>query len=406
MAKSTTPLIRLNMWHILILAFALRSLWALWLPIDPVSDSAMYDVLAQRIADGHGYSWPDGAPAVYWAVGTPALYGGIYYLFGHSYAAVAIVNVVMGTMLIAAIYQFTCNRFGLLVARLAALLAAVWPSWIALTTIISSELPSNLLLAAGIACSSSRLGPFWLRVASSSLLLVGAAYIRPTTLPLVLAVPVLEAVIARKWRAALAATVISLAVAAVTLSPWAIRNQQIFGTPVLISANLGANLWMGNNPRSNGGYMPLPEGLPRNEVIRDRLLKQQALDYIWHNPLRYVSLCLNRIRLSFDRETIAVAWNAPALPDAVQAPLKIIMSGYWLIVLCLAIVGAVHYLWREPFRLLDPLIISSGLLASTSLLVVGMDRYHFGLMPFIASFAAYCLSSCAQRWHAARSVTT
>src|SRR5690349_21821873 len=93
-----SPLLRLR--FILLLALVLRVAWMLLVPISPVSDSVVYDMFAQRIASGQGYTWPDGAPTVYWPVGASALYALIYSVAGHSFTAVAIVNVALGVLLV------------------------------------------------------------------------------------------------------------------------------------------------------------------------------------------------------------------------------------------------------------------------------------------------------------------
>ncbi len=384
-------LLSVKLRHILLLGFLLRVAWALAVPIVPISDSTVYDILAQRIAAGDGYSWPDGRPTVYWAVGASALYAVVYALFTHSFIAVSIVNIVMGTLLVLAVYKLALTRFDEGVARLAALLAAVWPAWIALTSVLSSELPSNLFLAAGMTVIMSRRYSWLLRIALGSLLLIAAAYIRPTTLPLIVAVPVLDALVSRRWKMALASGVLALAIAAVAFAPWAARNQAYFGKPVLVSANFGIVFWMGNNPASKGDYMLLPKDMPDGEVARDELLKQRAIEFIKDNPQRYFVLCLKRVKLSYLRESIAVAWNEKGLPDAIEMPLKLVLAGYWLMVLGLSLVGFALFIRREPIRIIDPMTAAIGLLGSISILVIGSDRYHFGLMPFVAIFAAYAL---------------
>lgn len=381
----------LKLRHILLLAFLLRAAWAVAVPIVPISDSTVYDMLAQRIAAGEGYTWPDGSPTVYWAVGASALYALVFALFSHSFLAVAIVNVVMGTLLVAAVHALALTRFDRRVARIAALLAAIWPAWIALTTVLTSELPSNLFLAAGMAAIMSRRHGLLARVVVGSLLLVAAAYIRPTTLPLIVAVPVLDALVSRQWKAALAGGVLALAIAAACFAPWAIRNQAHFGKPVLVSANFGVVLWMGNNPAAGGGYMLLPKGVPDNEVARDDMLKQQAIAFIKDNPGRYLVLSMKRFTYSYPAESIAVAWNVDGLPDALEFPLKALMAAYWLTVFGLSLAGYVLFVKREPIRLLDPMTAAIGLLGSISVLVIGSDRYHFGLMPFVSIFAAHAL---------------
>jgi hypothetical protein len=274
---------------------------------------------------------------------------------------------------------------------MAALLAAIWPAWIALTSVFTSELPSNLFLAAGMAAIMSRPYSLLPRVTVGSLLLVVAAYIRPTTLPLIVAVPVLDALVSRQWRAALVGGVLALAIAAASFTPWALRNQAHFGKPVLVSANFGIVLWMGNNPAGGGGYMLLPKGVPDNEVERDELLQRKAIEFIKDNPGRYFVLCMKRITYSYPAESIAVAWNEKGLPDIVKLPLKLVMAVYWLSVFGLSLAGFALFVWREPIRILDPMTAAIGLLGSISILVIGSDRYHFGLMPFVSVFAAYAL---------------
>ena len=389
---------RMPLRHILLLGLLLRLGWCLAVPIIPISDAVIYDSFARQIAVGHGYFWPDGKPAVYWAVGPSALYALTYGAVGDGHAAVAAINVAMGVGLIAAIHQVALARFGQNIARMAALSWAVWPTWIIFTTILSSELPANFLLMAGIACILSGGRHYWPRLAIGCLLLCASAYMRPTALPLIVAVPVLDAMMSGRWRRALAAGIMALAIAIACFAPWVARNQAYFGQPVLVSANFGANLWMGNNPASQGGYMPLPADIPNNEAARDTLLKERALEFIVENPGRYLMLCLKRVRLSFERETIGIAWNQNGLPAAVQSPLKILASAYWLVILASAAVGVLHYLWRRPIRLFDPLIASAGLMAAVPVLVVGMDRYHLGLTPFLAIFAPIALV----RWSAMR----
>ncbi len=384
---------RLTLTHIALIAFALRLAWMLLVPIRPDSDSAVYDLLAQRIASGQGYTWPDGTPTSYWPVGTSALYAAVYALFGHNFAAAALLNVVLGVALVAAIYALARTRFDQPTSLLAALIAALWPSWIALTSILSSELPSNLLLVAGMAVIMSGRRYYATRIIAGTILLVGASFVRPISLPLIVAVPVLDALITRRWREAALGGAIAIVVAAALIAPWMIRNDRIFDKPVVISTNLGTNLWMGNNPASSGGYMDLPDDMPKNEAERDALLEQQALSYIAANPLHYLELCARRIVLSFDRESIAVVWNDRSLPDFTKTPLKIIMTGYWLGVFALSLVGAVIYIFKNPVRIFDPVIVAPALFAASAIFIVGMDRYHFGLMPFVSVFAASAVFS-------------
>lgn len=387
-----TGAFRVNLRLILLAALALRVVWALLVPIHPVSDPSIYDMLAQRIAAGQGYSWPDGAYTAYWPVGTSALYALIYVVFGRNLLLVALVNAVLGTLLVAATYALARTGFSRCVALLAAALAALWPTWIALTSILSSELPTNLFFVSGLALALSRWGAPWLRVALSTVLLVGSTYCRANMLPFILFIPLLVAIRDRSarqflWQAALAA-----GVAAMLIAPWAIRNQQRLGATAPISTNLGVNLWIGNNPQADGGFMappPLPGGtLPKGEVAQDRAYQAAAKDYIYRHPLRYAQLSARRLVIALDRETFGVGWNDKGLPGFAKGPLKVLMSAYWYVLFLAAVAGMGLFLWRRPLNIFSPFVALPVAIMATPVLVMSAERYHYGIAPFVAIFTA------------------
>jgi hypothetical protein len=195
---------------------------------------------------------------------------------------------------------------------------------------------------------------------------------------------------------------VSVAVAAALLGPWAARNQDQLGAPVLVSTNFGPNLWMGNNPASTGGYMPLPKEDFGGEVEREAALKQRALDFILARPDRYLELSAARFFQSFSRETIGVAWNERGLPPSMRAPLKVLSTAFWWAAFALSLLGVALFLLPKPIRIFDPIIICPGLFAAVAVLVVAQDRYHMPLNPFVAIFAAYGIEQFRRRKRAAK----
>jgi 4-amino-4-deoxy-L-arabinose transferase-like glycosyltransferase len=381
--------------HILILGFLLRAVWALVVDVSPMSDGFVYDQLAQRIASGHGYSWPSGEVTAYWPVGTSALYACVYLIFGHNMGVVAAVNVIMGTLLIAATYSLVRTQFERCIALLAAALVAVWPTWIAFTTIISSELPSTLAFTAALAVAFSGKGPAWLRTVISTVLIVVSTYIRANLLPFVLLVPALIALQKRSVKYLVAHGILAATITAVLIAPWALRNERAFGERVAISTNFGVNLWIGNNPQSHGGYDDPPAiGVdlePLNEVEEDKLYRKHAISFIRENPSRYLALTLSRVVQTFDRETYGVGWNQNGLAKGATMPLKAIMAGYWLAIFAAALAGLALYLWQNPARILTAFVLIPGALVAPSILVMASERFHYGLAPFVAAFAAYAV---------------
>ena len=379
---------------ILFLAFLLRLAWALIVPVEPVSDSSMYHTFAREIAAGRGYRFPNDNLTVYWPAGPAALYGLLYSIFGPSGWVVAAINIVMGTATVGLIGVLGFRTFGEKAGLLAGLLAAIWPLWIQFSTVLSSELPFVLLICGALVVYGTHRIPDAIRVIVYTALLVAAAFMRPTAIPLILILPALRFIYTRSFKQTALDLVLAIVVAGALFTPWALRNQAVFGSPVLVSANFGANLWMGNNPDSIGGYMPLPDKKFRNEVVRDEYFKDKAFSFIKDNPKQYIMLCIQRIQHSFSRETIGVAWNKLDFSPRIVTIIKAGSSGYWLLVFALAIAGAIRFVWSNPIRIFEPMILISGLFMAVAVLVVGQDRYHMPLMPFVAIFAAYFIDTC------------
>lgn len=374
-------------------ALLLRLMWYIFVGIEPVSDGDMYREFSRQIASGVGYAYPSGELTAYWAVGTAAFYGLIHFIFGFSDLPIGVVNIAIGVGIVYLSYTLALRYFDAAVAAIAAWLVALWPVLIQFTTVYASELLFLFFLLAALNAWASTKIPFVWRHVLWGALLCTATYIRPTALPLFVALPVLDLWRNRDFRSALISAVIAGATAAALFSPWVIRNQEIFGSPVLVSANFGVNLWMGNNPQSNGGYMPLPDIDFSNEVARDKYYKKEAINFIMTNPSEYAKLALRRLALTYDRETIGVAWNQPALlrvtGERAMPIIKLISTLYWWLMTSAAIIGLGWVLWRRTINIFNPLVVLPGFFFVVPLLTVGQDRYHMAMNPFIAIFAAF-----------------
>lgn len=378
---------------VLLVALLLRSAWALAVPIVPMSDGVLYDGFARSIASGRGYAYPDGGPlTAYWPVGAPALYAALYRVFGLSYAVVAAFNVGLGVAIVALARAIALRHFGARVALVTAWLLALWPLLIQFTTVFASELPFLALVLAAIWVWGTERGPLAARAGSWGALVAAATYVRPTAWPLLVLLPALGFLARRDLGRALLEALVAVLVAAALFAPWVQRNQALFGRFVLVATNGGPNLWMGNNPRSNGGYMPLPDTVYANEVERDRRLGAEAVAFIRERPLDYLRLSLQRVVITYSRESIGVVWNERGLTErygtAVLLPLKALSALYWWALLALATAGAVRAWRRGTIGWFHPIWVLSLFFFLIPVLTVGQDRYHVPLDPFLAMFAA------------------
>jgi 4-amino-4-deoxy-L-arabinose transferase-like glycosyltransferase len=381
---------------VFVLAVFLRMVWAFVVPVEPVSDSVLYHAFASSIASDRGYAFPDGNLTVYWPVGASAAYALLYKLFGQSFLPVVIFNGVIGIAIVWLTYQLASRFLGIKVAMIAALLMACWPVLIQYTTILASELIFMFLVLFALYVWSCRSMPFLWRTLVWIALICLACYVRPIAMPLLFILPVLEWLQKRDFYRLLKTFLLAALLSAVIFSPWVYRNYQHFDAFVLVAANSGANLWMGNNPESDGSYMPLPELEFSDEVERDLYFKEQAVAYIKAEPLAYIKRAANRTWTTFKGESIGVWWNEASLTSvlgqAAVLPLKIVSNLYWWLICLLAMVGAIHLLRKERISIFHPLLVVPGFFALIPILTVGQDRYHLPMNPFIAIFAASAIA--------------
>ena len=380
---------------ILVCALGVRLLWAAAVPVAPVSDSAAYDLLAVNLADGNGYAFEPGEPSAYWPVGTPAVYSVFYRVFGHVYWPVTLLHIFLGAAMTVLAMFYALERFGPGPARWTGAFLALWPALVQFTTVLASELPFIVLMLAALIAWTLPRGNFWLRAAVTGLCIALASYVRPTALLFPVVFVFAHVVQGHCPRKAVGGVGIMLAVMAVCIAPWTLRNVREFGDFALISTNGGANLWMGNNPETTGEYMPLPESMENmSETARNAHLKQAARAYILDEPGAFVVRTVKKLVRLHDRETIGVVWNREGLaaryPGFVQPVLKGLSELWWLAMLALAIAGILVYLRKQGLRALlgEPAFLLWAYFAAVHAVIVIQDRYHFPSNPFIAMFAA------------------
>lgn len=261
---------------IVLLGFVLRAAWALAIPIVPVSDTLIYDRLARNVVSGAGYGLEPGRPIAYWPPGAPLLFAAVYSLGGRNLAAVAGLQVILSTLVVALGLVLARRWFGDRPGLWSGLILALWPGQIEYTTVMGTELPFEAALL-GALLLWDRAGWSPVRQGLGSGLLLGAgALVRPTGLLLPLVLGVSRAIRERAGSRAVIATVASLVAISLVIAPWTYRNYRAFGRFIPISLNSGSNLWMGNHPESDGRYEKIPErfrGL--DEFERDRAMRAE-----------------------------------------------------------------------------------------------------------------------------------
>lgn len=386
---------------ILALALALRAAWAAAVPVQPLSDGHAYDVLAQNIWNGTGYGWLPGEPTAYWAPGTPFVYAFLFFIFGHTYTPIVILNLLLGVFVVAAAMQLAAGWFNPRVGLLTGVVLALWLNLIEFTTILASELLFCALLLGALLAWTHPVQSWQRRAIGAGVLLAAACYVRPVALALPLVFFILEWLRARKnaqvnaLKSGLGSAVLLVVVMALVIAPWSVRNTLTFGHFILLTTNGGGVFWSGNNPNSNGASMDMQPTLPSDNMSeQDAYLTARALAYIGAHPLAFGAGIVEKIVLTHSRESIGIAWNQAGLErwgNAVILALKIANSLFWFPVFGLALAGIGILLWQNGWRALvtQPVILLWAYFALAHAVILAQDRYHIPSIPAIAMLAAY-----------------
>lgn len=394
----------LNIWAILLVGLVLRLVWVLVVGIDPFSDPAVYETFARNIALHGTYGFQPDEPGAFWAVGASAIYAGAFIVFGVNDAAVAIINLVSSALIIVAVYDLGRHWFSVQLGLVAAALVSIWPVMIQFSATLASELHFiALFLMALMAWNRATASDAWPKtifyLVVAGLLFSAATYVRPIALlvPSALAI----AAFLRAPRRSVSAVLFAGAVTAIifiSVLPWSARNERIFGEPVFISTNFWPNFWIGNNPESDGQYMPLPQEVRgMSETERSDYMKELAIADLKADPVGFVLKLPVKAWRMHSRETIGVAWNSRGLErlggNALVTAAKAVSSGWWFLMLAGGLAGIVVLGRRVGFwvaLLSTPVWLWIYITAVHSVILVG-DRFHLPAIPFIALLAALAL---------------
>lgn len=322
-----------------VLAMALRFLYFQELTSEPantypIQDAEYHDYWAHGMATGQwapptGYHDPEIQQHPYFRPPGYAFFlAGIYRLTGGSVYAAVVLQMILGLMNIGLVYMIARNTAGRGAACTAAFIMAVyWPliffEALLLDTILHLTLMLSALLVLG-KCTLLRVRHPCMNTLAGGLLLGCAAVVRPTTL---LFIPI--ATIWMGWwlyhdrRSRIFRQLLILLLGCIlAIMPVTLRNVIKTGQPVLISANGGLMLYMGNNVEATGltgtgglnaiqtgkyrscfdypafvDYLGQQQGDELNYAQASRLLIGKALASIKHHPRMFLKSLWNKALL-------------------------------------------------------------------------------------------------------------
>jgi 4-amino-4-deoxy-L-arabinose transferase-like glycosyltransferase len=313
---------------ILVAGLVLRVIWVMVFPATPNSDGASYLGLAERLlAEGR---YETAGTRAYWPPGYPFFLSPWLLVFD-SKLAVTLSQLALYLAGAFGCYKLAKMLSGEQAGRLAALLFALWPNLIALTGTPEKE---ALVLAILPWVCVGVIRPQLLSMALAGLALGFAILVQPSLQFLLIAFAVLIPLL-HGWRK-LHGAILLLVCAAAVIAPWTLRNYQQFGQFVLVSANGGDVLYRANNPLADGGYTPVGEidFSAYDEVEKDRLSKQRAVEWIKQNPGDFLKLVVEK-QIRFMGDDAAGFYNTLKRGDGSDNPnvyllSKLVANVWWL----------------------------------------------------------------------------
>lgn len=392
------------------------------------ADDVEFNVLAQNVARGEGFTNANGKATSFRAPGWPLFVAGLYAAFGERAWVVYAASCLLGGVSCALAYLIARRLMGEAQARIAGGLSVVFlphayfavmfwsenlfvPLFAAAVWLLACVLCPDLPLvtdAANAASPTNKDSPdrFFLAprfgrepvptagvlifTGAAGLLLGAAALTRPFAL---LAVPLFALVLLwrLRWRGLLAGTILGLT-AALVVVPWTYRNYLVHHRFVPVATNGGSTFYGGNNDRvvslserNQFGSWIATNHLPDrdkvvaapDEVTHDKVEWELGFTWIKANPGKAILLLpLKLLRL--------ILW----LPDF-GIPTSIVIRGVaWLPFLLLIVVG----LWRGRRLMRGPgwWLLHVSMLATvlTALIFWGSPRFRDANAPLLMAYAA------------------
>ncbi|MYL99693.1 glycosyl transferase [Novosphingobium sp. FGD1] len=391
------------------LYFALRAA-VLLIDVVPSSDAEWYYLRAASLAAGHGYLDNAGQPTAFWPAGWPIALSLVFSRFGTSLVALGLFNLA-GSMLIGLATLVLGRRlFGSEgAARAGLLLLAVYPNAIGYVPLALTEVFYTALLMAGCWVVVTRTNRY--QLVSAGLLFGLATLVKAQTLvvvPLLFAIDWLR--MGDRWRrlpGLLAEGLIVVALAALTVLPWTIRNHTQLGHWVPVSTNGGYTLLTGNHDDATGDYTPdtpvVKELMARpglDEVERDAEARRLGLAWMTAHPDRFLELVprkLMRLWLPDGEAEWAYQAGAPGYERfaLVYRAVRVVNQGFYVL-LMLAFAAAFFVMIarrrRDGQKWMGWWLLPYGIALYPTLVCVvfsGQSRFHYPVMPWICMTAGW-----------------
>ena len=276
------------------------------------SDEIEHDRLGLSLAEGKGYVSTDGKPTAFRPPFYAVFLAMVYKVFGHSYAAIRIIQIFLSSATVVFFYIIALKLFGRPAALLTGVLASIYMPFVVSSMLLYNETLFNFLLAlicVIVVSAGTELG--FLRAVSLGLLAALLTITKSTgiLMPAILVITYyLNIPFASKARNRFMVNAIAMALVFCSiLAPWTARNYHLFGKMIPVSTNAGINMYVGIRPVDGKifGLGPRDDiknraDLIENEADRSAFYTRQAIKAYVEDPVRAIKLTFMRMLFFFN----------------------------------------------------------------------------------------------------------
>ena len=371
----------------------------------PVTDEALYDLWGQTIAAGDVFikDYP------YYDSPLHAFYLGLlYWIFGHSFLIVRLVQIAFGTLNVLILYRIAQRLFEPTTAQVAGILAGAYAPFLYYEGLLLKESFALFLMDWALLLILGALERrTWLAFWSAGVVVGLEALSRVNALALIPACLIAAWMTKdgrRSWTTRLAPLALVLG-AIMAIAPATIRNWLVSGDFVPITVSGGQVLYTANNPaNTTGDLMPVPfvratsaferiDFHRRAETETGRRMSPAQVSAHWREKSLAFALEHPGTMARMVAHRVAAFWNREERPDNHSIEqfqqfswlLRLPLPGYWLIA-PLALLGL--FLLRNRWRELSVLYILLGVYLLSLLPFWVTSRYRLPIVGVLVLFAA------------------
>jgi len=273
------------------------------------ADEISYDMLAQRLVTGHGFTFPrqwypftpPDEPTAHWSYLYTLLLAGLYAALGAHPLWARLLQVALSVVALRRIDRLGTLLFDRRVGLVAAALASVYAYFVFFSAVLMTQtcfivalliaMEQALLLARGASAGG------WIRLG----LTLGVGVLLRQTLLLFAPALLLWSAWRRRGRGGGRGALTAAACIAALVLPWTIYNYAVFGDFLLLNSNGGFFLYASNHPGQGVDFdptfvPPIPAEIRAlGEPAADRALTRGALEFVRADPVRILRLSLSRV---------------------------------------------------------------------------------------------------------------